>query len=42
LGARRSPATGDASNAAAFAAAMASAGAMMGAWFAMRRRNKKS
>ena len=41
LGARRSPATGDASNAAAFAAAMASAGAMMGAWFAMRKKNRK-
>jgi LPXTG-motif cell wall-anchored protein len=40
LGARRSPKTGDASNAAAFAAAMASAGAMMGAWFAMRRKKK--
>ena len=40
LGARRSPATGDQSNAAAFAAAMATAGAMMGAWFAMRKKKK--
>ena len=40
LGARRSPQTGDQSNAAAFMAAMASAGAMMGAWFAMRKKRK--